>query len=32
MGEMDPGQTVKMKPGHNLDNETIFNVSETVLS
>ena len=32
MGELDPGQSVKVKPGHNPDNETIFNVTETVLS
>ncbi|MDR3471233.1 MAG: multiubiquitin domain-containing protein [Devosia sp.] len=32
MGELDPLQTVKVKPGHNPENETIFNVTETVLS
>lgn len=32
MGEMDPGQTVKVKPGRERENETIFNVTETVLS
>jgi len=32
MGELDPGQTVKVKRGHNAENETIFNVTETVLS
>lgn len=30
--EMDPGQRVKVKPGRNPKNETIFNVTETVLS
>lgn len=32
MGEMDPGQIVKVKSGRNQENETIFNVTETVLS
>ncbi|MBW4092600.1 MAG: hypothetical protein HIU82_16055 [Proteobacteria bacterium] len=32
MDEMDPGQSVKVKRGHNPENETIFNVTETVLS
>lgn len=32
MGELDPGQIVKVKRGHNAENETIFNVTETVLS
>ncbi|MCP3385933.1 multiubiquitin domain-containing protein [Bradyrhizobium sp. CCGUVB4N] len=32
MGELDAGQSVKVKPGHNSMNETIFNVTETVLS
>jgi sRNA-binding protein len=32
MGELDPGQFVKVKRGHNAENETIFNVTETVLS
>ena len=32
MGEMDPGQVVKVKPGHDREDETIFNVTETVLS
>jgi sRNA-binding protein len=32
MDELDPGQTVKVKPGRNPENETIFNVTETVLS
>ncbi|RTL77081.1 MAG: hypothetical protein EKK35_18120 [Bradyrhizobiaceae bacterium] len=32
MGELDAGQSVKVKPGHNPMNETIFNVTETVLS
>ena len=32
MGELDPGQNVKVKPGHNPLDETIFNVTETVLS
>jgi len=32
MGELDPGQAVKVKPGRNPENETIFNVTETVLS
>ena len=32
MDELDPGQSVKVKPGHNPENETIFNVTETVLS
>jgi sRNA-binding protein len=31
-GELDPGQSVHVKPGHNPLNETIFNVTETVLS
>jgi sRNA-binding protein len=31
-GELDPGQRVKIKPGHNPADETIFNVTETVLS
>jgi hypothetical protein len=32
MGELDPGQKVKVKPGRKPENETIFNVTETVLS
>jgi hypothetical protein len=32
MGELDPGQNVKVKPGLNPLDETIFNVTETVLS
>lgn len=32
MGELDPGQSVKVKPGRHPDEETIFNVTETVLS
>ncbi len=32
MGELDPGQSVKVKPGHSPLDETIFNVTETVLS
>ena len=32
MGELDPGQVVKVKPGHDREDETIFNVTETVLS
>lgn len=32
MGELDRGQSVKVKPGRNPENETIFNVIETVLS
>jgi len=32
MGELDPGQSVKVKRGHNPENETTFNVTETVLS
>jgi sRNA-binding protein len=32
MGELDAGESVKVKRGHNPDNETIFNVTETVLS
>lgn len=34
MGELDPGQSVKVKPGHGHGekSETIFNVTETVLS
>lgn len=32
MGELDPGQTVKVKSGRDAENETIFNVTETVLS
>ena len=32
MDELDPGQTVKVKPGRNPEDETIFNVTETVLS
>lgn len=32
MGELDPGQTVKVKPGRHEQDETIFNVTETVLS
>jgi hypothetical protein len=32
MREMDPEQVVKVKPGHDRENETIFNVTETVLS
>jgi hypothetical protein len=32
MDELDPGQSVKVKPGHKPENETIFNVTETVLS
>lgn len=31
-GEMDPGQTVKVRRGHEPKSETIFNVTETVLS
>lgn len=31
-GELDPGQRVKVKPGHTPADETIFNVTETVLS
>jgi hypothetical protein len=31
-GEMDPGQVVRVKPGHDREEETIFNVTETVLS
>jgi len=32
MGEMDPEQIVKVKRGRDVENETIFNVTETVLS
>jgi sRNA-binding protein len=32
MGELDPGQSVKVKPGTCDEDETIFNVTETVLS
>jgi hypothetical protein len=32
MGEMDPGQSVKVKPGREDENRTIFNVTENVLS
>jgi hypothetical protein len=34
MGELDPGQSVKVKPGHGHGEkkETVFNVTETVLS
>lgn len=32
MGELDPGQSVKVKPGRDMEDETIFNVTETVLS
>jgi Multiubiquitin len=32
MDEMEPGQTVKVKRGNNPEHETIFNVTETVLS
>lgn len=32
MGELDPGQSVKVKHGNCAENETIFNVTETVLS
>jgi sRNA-binding protein len=32
MGELDAGQSVKVKSGHNPMDETIFNVTETVLS
>ena len=30
--ELDLGQSVKVKRGHNPENETVFNVTETVLS
>jgi sRNA-binding protein len=32
MGELDPGQSVRVKPGCTPLDETIFNVTETVLS
>jgi hypothetical protein len=32
MGELDPGQSVKVKPGRDPEDETVFNVIETVLS
>ena len=32
MGELDPGQSVRVKSGRSPENETIFNVTETVLS
>ena len=32
MGELDPGQCVQVKPGRDPMDETIFNVTETVLS
>ena len=32
MGELDLCQSVKVKPGRRHENETIFNVTETVLS
>lgn len=31
-GELDPGQSVKVKPGRTPKSEAIFNVTETVLS
>jgi sRNA-binding protein len=32
MGELDPGQSIHVKSGHSPLDETIFNVTETVLS
>lgn len=32
MDELDAGQSVRVKPGRNPESETIFNVTETVLS
>jgi hypothetical protein len=32
MGELDAGEKVKVKPGRHEDDETIFNVTPTVLS